>query len=401
MSGLTAAWTSGGNLPSVLSMKCYHSPGYAKGDEPCEWDVFPGASLSLTSNKGVSMPRAFHRGIAVVLLLGFCSVSGCKKNDLSPTGPTGGTVTDLKANGAFAPVSRTEIQGTVFVFDQSGNPIRGLVTGNFSASLRFGPGISKTTSDTVKGTVSVESAEVSGDKVAVAMTLDYSNSMFAGDTVAGGRFRRVMAMEEGVKALVNVMHAGDLAEIIKFGTSVDFVFPFTSDKTMLSHAVDSSTEARGSTALFSSIYRGLMDAGAQPASSFSRAVVAFTDGMDRSNTITSSQVYAMSRQTGVPVYTIGLLDSLWHSTPPGLANEGERDLVEIADTTGGFYYYAPGPAQLEQIYAKIGGQLSSAMQMTILWPGGSLPPSGTQVQVVITVNYTGLATNFVKQYTMP
>jgi hypothetical protein len=210
-----------------------------------------------------------------------------------------------------------------------------------------------------------------------------------------------MAMEEGVKALVNVMHAGDLAEIIKFGTSVDFVFPFTSDKTMLSHAVDSSTEARGSTALFSSIYRGLMDAGAQPASSFSRAVVAFTDGMDRSNTITSSQVYAMSRQTGVPVYTIGLLDSLWHSTPPGLANEGERDLVEIADTTGGFYYYAPGPAQLEQIYAKIGGQLSSAMQMTILWPGGSLPPSGTQVQVVITVNYTGLATNFVKQYTMP
>ena len=90
--------------------------------------------------------------------------------------------------------------------------------------------------------------------------------------------------------------------------------------------------------------------------------------------MTRGELFKAARDKGIPVFTIGLIDSAYHSTPPGLYSGSEYDLVKIADTTGGFYFYAPSASQLAQIYTQVSGQLSNAMQMTVNWPSTGLPP---------------------------
>jgi hypothetical protein len=350
---------------------------------------------------GGYMRKVFAFVLTTLLLTSTLLAPGCKKGDDSPTSPDEAAVTQLKANGAIAPVSRTQVQGTVFVSDQTGNPVTGLASTNFSARLRFGAGVSKITADSISGVVTIQTVSASGKKVAVGMTMDYSGSMFAGDTVVGGKYKRISDMESGVKTFFNALKTGDLGEVIKFGSTVDYIFPFTGDKTRLCRAVDSLCDSRGNTALYSSMYRALQDAGAQSASSYARAVVAFTDGGENNSTETRSQVITLAKQLGIPIYTIGLLDASYHSTPPGQYSSAEKDLVEFADTTGGFYFYAPAAAQLSTIYTQISGQLSNAVQITIVWPSTGLPASGTTVQAVVTVTYSGCTTTFTKTYVMP
>ncbi len=211
-------------------------------------------------------------------------------------------------------------------------------------------------------------------------------------------------MESAVKTFVTAMGTQDRAEIIKFGSlsSINVVQSFTSDKALLTKAADTLSFDRGLTALYSSIVRGVLDASTQSSSSFARAVVAFTDGGENDSNVPRDSIFRASRRNAIPVYTVGLIDSIYHTVPPGQQTYSpERDLVQIADSTGGFYFYAPNAAQLVQIYQRISGQLSNAYTITINWPGTTLPPAGTLVTVTITIQYGGFTSTFTRTYTMP
>ncbi len=233
--------------------------------------------------------------------------------------------------------------------------------------------------------------------------MDYSGSMFVGtyDSTAK-RYARIRDMETAVKTFINAMGTSDRAEIIKFGsnTAINVVQTFTSDKALLRKAADTLSFDRNYTALYSSIVRGLIDATSQSSSSYARAVIAFTDGGENDSTVPRDSIFRASRRNAIPVYTVGLLDSVYHSTPPGLYSS-ENDLVQIADSTGGFYFYAPNAAQLAQVYQRISGQLSNAYAITINWPSTGLPPAGTQITVVITITFEGFTSTFTRTYTMP
>jgi hypothetical protein len=260
-----------------------------------------------------------------------------------------------------------------------------------------------TVADSLTGAIILQTLSQSGKNIAVAMTMDYSGSMFYGayDSVAK-KYVTIKNMETAVKTFVTAMGTADRAEIIKFGdvTKVSVVQPFTSDKALLTRAADTLSYDRNLTALYSSIVRGLNDASGQSSSSYARAVVAFTDGGENDSNVPRDSIFRASRRNAIPVYTVGLLDSAYHSTPPG-AYTSERDLVQIADSTGGFYFYAPNAAQLVQIYQRISGQLSNAYAITINWPGTGLPPAGTLVTVTITISYSGFTSTFTRTYTMP
>ena len=346
------------------------------------------------------MRQGLQPALVLAALFTALLLPSCKQSDGSPVTPAS-TVTQLNANATLAPVSRTQAQGTVVVTDQSGAPVTGLNSSNFSAKLYYGPGIPKTYADSLDGTIAVQTVSQTGKKIAVSLTMDYSVSMFKGsfDTIAQ-QYNRVLAMERGVKTFVNEMAAGDIAEVIKYGSSVDFVVPFSGAKDILLAAVDSSSYNRGSAALYGSIFKGLYDVGGQSSVTYARAVIAFTTGAENNSTETEADVFALSRSQQIPVYTIGLLDTLGHSDPPGLNSENERRLVRIADTTGGLYYYAPRTDDLDQVYLEIRGALSNSHQMTITWPTTGLPASGTTVQVVITITYGGATTQIVKSLTM-
>ncbi len=337
--------------------------------------------------------------LAVSLLI---TITGCKKDEDSSTDP--GAATVITANGSLAPTSRTQAQGTMFVSDQTGTPVTGLTASNVTATMKWGTA-KVTAMDSVTGAILLQTLSQSGKNIAVAMTMDYSGSMYVGpvDPVSQ-RYQRIKDMETAVKTFVTAMGTQDRAEIIKFGSlsSISVVQPFTSDKTLLTRAADTLSFDRSFTALYSSIVRGILDASGQSSSSYARAVVAFTDGGENDSNVPRDSIFRASRRHAIPVYTIGLLDSVYHTTPPGGYLGGpERDLVQIADSTGGFYFYAPNGAQLVQIYQRISGQLSNAYTITINWPGTSLPPAGTLVSVTITVRYGALSSTFTRTYVMP
>lgn len=318
---------------------------------------------------------------------------GCKKDDSGPSGPS---MTAVSANGTLAPTSRTGASGTLFVTDQDGNAITGLAASNVTARIRWG------TADSLSGSITIQTMSQSGKNIAAALTMDYSGSMYYGPIDnASGRYVRIKDMETAVKTFVTAMGSQDRAEIIKFGSNTDInvVQAFTSDKTLLARAADTLSFDRGSTALYSSIVRGVLDASTQSSSSYARAVIAFTDGGENDSPMSRDSIFRASRRNAIPVYTVGLLDSSYHSTPPG-AYSDERDLVQIADSTGGFYFYAPNASQLLQIYQRISGQLTNAYTITITWPSTGLPVAGTQVTVTIRITYQGFTSTFVRTYTM-
>jgi VWFA-related protein len=319
-------------------------------------------------------------------------LTSCKEDEVTPPpGPT-----SINANGSLAPGSRTQAQGSLFVTDQNGTPVTGLTSQNVAAVLSW----TVPRSDSVTGQPIITQT---GKQVAVAMTMDYSGSMFTGPIDSLTRkYKRILDMERGVKTFVSSMRSGDIAEIIKFGTTVQVVQPFTGDTSLLRRATDSLSFSRGATALFTSINQGITDASLKSVQSYTRAVIAFTDGAENASTITIQNIFDNSRRNGIPVFTIGLLDSIYHSTPPGQTSDGsERNLVRIADSTGGFYFYAPTAAELAQIYGRISGQLANAYSLTITWPGTTLPPTGTQVTASIVVTYSGRTARFSKTYRIP
>jgi VWFA-related protein len=310
-------------------------------------------------------------------------IIGCDENS-NPTATQ--KVTEINANGSLAPTSRTQAQGTLVIADQSGNAITGLTSQNLSVQLTWA------TTHSITGTVVIQSLSQSGKNIAVATTMDYSGSM-ADD--------QILDMETGVKAFVNAIGTNDICEIIKFDSYVEVFQTFTNSKQTLLHAVDSVGYFGGTTALYQSIYTGIQDLTNQSASSYARAVVAFTDGQENDSNIDFPTLIQTANANAIPVYTIGLFDSTYHSTPPGLNSTREQTLVQIADSTGGFYFYAPNAAQLVQIYGSISGQLSNAYTLTITWPSTTLPASGTLVTALITVNYNGLISTFQRDFIMP
>ncbi len=324
-------------------------------------------------------------------------ISGC---DEDVTNPSNVQVTQINANGSLAATSGTQAQGTLLIADQSGNPITGLTSQNVTVNLVWGN--MAQTGSSVTCTVLIQSLSQSGKNIAVATTMDYSGSMETGGwNSTASKYQQILDMENGVKTFVNALAANDICEIIKFDSYVEVFQTFTSSKQALINAVDSSGWFGGSTALYQSIYTGVEDVAALSSSSYARAVVAFTDGVENASSVNFNTMVRAANANAIPVYTIGLFDSSYHTTPPGQYYSGERILVEIADSTGGFYFYAPNATELVQIYNSISGQLTNAYTITITWPTTTLPASGTVVTAFITVNYNGLISQFQRDFIMP
>lgn len=313
-------------------------------------------------------------GIAV-LLLAFFLYSCSEDSPLTPEG-----ITSINVNGSLVQINRTNVQGTMFVTDQNNAPVTGITSSNVTAVLSWvGDG-------SVNGSVTVQSGSTSGKDIAAATTMDYSGSM---------QPDQVLCMENGVKSYISAMNANDITEIIKFDNSVIIAQNFTSNKSLLNAAVDSNFNLGGSTALYQSIFQATNDAALQSSAQYIRCVIAFTDGGENASTVTRSDMITNALNKGIPVYTIGLLD--YYS---GVLGTAGKDMKNIADTTGGFYFRIPPDTceGLSAIYSTIKGQLNGAYTLDIVWPSGSLPPTGTTVSALVTVNLGTLSASFRKEY---
>ena len=253
------------------------------------------------------------------------------------------------------------VKSYVSVTDQDGNPVMGLTAADFFLEENT----------TLLSSVQVDWAASVYSPISVSMALDYSGSMSDAATAE---------METAAVEFVSEMSSDDWGEIIKFSQLEELIQPFTPNKDALKTAITNQWPHSGQlTALYDAVYLAISDTAS---SNGRRAVIAMTDGADNVSSHTSKEVTDHAVSNGVPVFTVGL---------------GKTDstiLEQIAEETGGQYFYAPNSNDLRAIYLKISEILRNQYVISYdstLVGGGS---SGLEV----TAEDQGLSDNDFKQF---
>jgi VWFA-related protein len=174
----------------------------------------------------------------------------------------------------------------------------------------------------------------------VVLVVDRSLSMEEEDRIGG--------LKRAVHSFLEKLPTGSRVALIAFGSDVDTLCSFTTDRGQIKTAVD-ALEPAGATRFYDAVGVALE---ALDHEKGRRAVLALTDGEDTfSQSATLESVIAAANRIGLPVYTLGL----------GSEDEIEsKDLRRLAISTRGQYYPAKSADQLRAIYEQIAERLNSS-----------------------------------------
>jgi VWFA-related protein len=192
----------------------------------------------------------------------------------------------------------------------------------------------------------------------IVLVVDRSGSMEREDRIGG--------LKRAVASFLEKLPEGSRVAVVAFGSEVDPLCPFTTERGRIRAAVD-SLQPEGATRFYDAVADALERLGAE---SGRRAVLAMTDGEDTdSRSANLDSAIAAARRRGLPVYTLGL----------GSEDEIESaDLRRLAVETRGQYYPARHADQLraiyEQIAERIGSSYTLAYQTDRKLPDGTLRP---------------------------
>jgi len=196
--------------------------------------------------------------------------------------------------------------------------------------------------------------------------MDVSGSM-AGEKMPGAK--------AAANTFIGSIRPEDSFTLLAFSDRASVVVPATNDPNVLRAGVDSLQPA-GNTAVYDALYRSAELLNEAPTGR-RRVVVLLTDGADTSSRFSARVAGDVAQKSGALVYTIGLGDDAVDTVLTGLS-----------EPTGGKYYKAPGPGDLEAIYRSISLELSAQMQLRYT--------SATRVErsyrlIIVQVRYTDRA----------
>jgi VWFA-related protein len=189
----------------------------------------------------------------------------------------------------------------------------------------------------------------------VVLVVDRSLSMEEEDRIGG--------LKRAVGSFLEKLPAGSRIALIAFGSDVDRLSSFTTDRGQIKTAVD-ALEPAGATRFYDAVAAALEMLDHETGR---RAVLALTDGEDTfSQSASLASVIAGATRIGLPVYTLGL----------GSEEEIESaDLRRLAVSTRGQYYPARNADQLRAIYEQIAERLNSSY--SLIYQSDRKVPDGT------------------------
>jgi VWFA-related protein len=163
----------------------------------------------------------------------------------------------------------------------------------------------------------------------------------------------------GVKAaalaLVKASKPHDEVCIVEFNDEAFNELPhgedFTSDIQEMEEAL-THIDSRGGSALRDAIGMSI-DHVKQTAHNDRKVLVLVTDGSDTSSTVTQEQLLGKVKNSGVPVYCIGLL----HDDDTGQAGAARLALGKLAEASGGRDYYPKDLAEVTSVSAEIANEV--------------------------------------------
>jgi Mg-chelatase subunit ChlD len=204
--------------------------------------------------------------------------------------------------------------------------------------------------------------------VSVAMVMDASASMSASwRPMVKGAGHAFVDLLDGVI---------DEAAILFFNQAIHVQQHMTTVKPMLHSAVD-ALYASGIAASMDGIYAGVLEvinSGVNP----SRAVIALTDGHERTSTHTASEIVDLAKQHHIKIFIIGLGDDINTSL-----------LQTIAEQTGARYYEGPDMRQLAAIYYEISTILFNGSQECLITYQGQCADSSRRTVELTLPNFCG------------
>ena len=184
------------------------------------------------------------------------------------------------------------------------------------------------------------------------LSLDLSGSMQIRDMQVGNR---TISRVDAVKAIASDFterRVGDRVGLILFGSRAYVQAPLTFDTTTVTQFIREAQLgfAGEDTAIGDSLGLAIKRLRDRPASS--RVLILLTDGQDTASSVDPMEAAALAAEHNVKVYTIGISRNI--DSASGRNGEVDEALLRaIAEATGGEYFPARDPRELQQIYAII------------------------------------------------
>ncbi|WP_170756469.1 vWA domain-containing protein [Ruegeria lacuscaerulensis] len=187
----------------------------------------------------------------------------------------------------------------------------------------------------------------------VVLALDISGSMDQRDFTStdGTPKQRLEAVKDVMRTFISERESDRMALIV-FGTRAFIQAPFTQDTKSLNGFLDQTAVgmAGPNTALGDAIGLGIRTFESSDVDQ--RMMIVLSDGADTSSRMTPINAAAIAAEKGVAVYTIGVGD-------PSATGEDRVDLQalqDIAERTGGQYFFADDGEALTDVYRQIDAQ---------------------------------------------
>ncbi|MCU0491145.1 MAG: VWA domain-containing protein [Chloroflexaceae bacterium] len=202
------------------------------------------------------------------------------------------------------------------------------------------------------------------EQSAVMLVMDVSGSMAADDLQPN----RMEAARSAARAFVNALPEHVQVGVVSFSEAASLNAPLSRDRDQALRAID-NLRASGGTAIGEGLVRALehldqrpLDAQGQRAPA---QVVLLSDGVSAAG-ISPAEAATQAANAGVTVSTVGIGE---RGASPELRSGqrvglDETALRNIAEQTGGQYFYAAEAGQLERIYASLGSQVSWVTERT-------------------------------------
>lgn len=240
----------------------------------------------------------------------------------------------------------------VTVTDSTGATVGGLTTEHFSVredSVREFP-------------IIVEELTSAGEGISVLLALDRSGSME----------EEMADAQNAAVSFVNLLGSNDDAALVSFSSDVRMEQTFTRDRALLRNAINAIVSQGGTAIYDAAIYCAdlLQNVPGR------KAVILMTDGLDKDSQTTLEQATQRYAELGIPIFVIGL----------GI-EVSEANLRQLAQASGGSYYFSPTSKQLEEVYRAIAAVLLQSYRVT--YTTHNSLTDGTQRHVRIEVNDRG------------
>ena len=181
------------------------------------------------------------------------------------------------------------------------------------------------------------------------LALDLSGSMQIEDMQVGNSLVSRIEAVKAIAADFTQRRSGDRVGLILFGTQAYVQAPLTFDVQTITQFIREAQLgfAGEDTAIGDALGLAVKRLRERPADA--RVLILLTDGQDTASTVDPMEAAALAAEMGVRVYTIGISRRLGNRT--NASGEVDEALLNaIAEGTGGRYFRARNPAELQSIY---------------------------------------------------